>query len=98
MDRRLPRRRLPLPLHPQRPAGERVYVVINATPVPREGYRIGVPTEGYYREILNTDSELYGGSGVGNQGGVQSDPQPWHGEPSSIVITIPPLAAVAFEL
>ena len=53
---------------------------------------------GYYKEILNTDSELYGGSGVGNLGGVESTREGWHGEENSIQITIPPLATVAFEL
>ncbi len=66
----------------------------NFTPVARTGYRVGVPRPGYYREILNTDAALYGGSDVGNSGGVSSEPTPWHGQPHSVVLTIPPLAAV----
>jgi 1,4-alpha-glucan branching enzyme len=66
----------------------------NFTPVARQGYRVGVPRPGYYREILNTDAALYGGSDVGNSGGVPSEPTPWHGQPHSVVLTLPPLAAV----
>ena len=66
----------------------------NFTPVARTGYRVGVPRPGYYREILNTDAALYGGGDVGNSGGVSSEPTPWHGQPHSVVLTIPPLAAV----
>jgi len=66
----------------------------NFTPLTRQGYRVGVPRPGYYREILNTDAALYGGSDVGNSGGVPSEPTPWHGQPHSVVLTLPPLAAV----
>ena len=66
----------------------------NFTPITRQGYRVGVPRPGYYREILNTDAALYGGSDVGNSGGVPSEPTPWHGQPHSVVLTLPPLAAV----
>jgi len=66
----------------------------NFTPVARTGYRVGVPRPGHYREILNTDAALYGGGDVGNSGGVSSEPTPWHGQPHSVVLTIPPLAAV----
>jgi 1,4-alpha-glucan branching enzyme len=66
----------------------------NFTPITRRGYRVGVPRPGYYREILNTDAALYGGSDVGNSGGVPSEPTPWHGQPHSVVLTLPPLAAV----
>jgi 1,4-alpha-glucan branching enzyme len=69
-------------------------VALNFTPVPRHGYRIGVPRAGAYREHLNTDSELYGGSNIGNLGLVLSEPTPWMGHPQSISITLPPLAAV----
>jgi 1,4-alpha-glucan branching enzyme len=71
-----------------------VLVVSNFTPVPREGYRIGVPREGFYRELLNSDSTYYGGSNMGNGWGVPSQPEPWQGQPHSIVITVPPLAVV----
>ncbi|HKR30052.1 MAG TPA: alpha amylase C-terminal domain-containing protein, partial [Terriglobales bacterium] len=69
-------------------------VVLNATPVVREGYRIGVPQAGFYSEALNTDASIYGGSNVGNMGGVQSAPIPLMGRQQSILLTLPPLAAV----
>ncbi|MGA2272626.1 MAG: 1,4-alpha-glucan branching protein GlgB [Bryobacteraceae bacterium] len=69
----------------------------NFTPVPRESYEFGVPEEGFYEEILNTDSELFGGSNLGNGGPVSSRPVPKHGHPSSIAVTLPPLAVVAFR-
>jgi len=71
-----------------------VMAAANFTPVPRPGYRIGVPREGYWRELLNSDAAEYGGSGVGNLGGVTAEPVPWHGHPFSVVLTLPPLAAV----
>jgi 1,4-alpha-glucan branching enzyme len=70
----------------------------NFTPVPRHGYRFGVPFPGFYREVLNTDSELFWGSNVGNSGGVSADPIKSHDRPYSISITLPPLAVVAFEV
>jgi 1,4-alpha-glucan branching enzyme len=70
----------------------------NFTPVPRSGYRLGVPKLGLYREILNTDSEMFGGSNLGNRGAVQADQIGHHGRPASLVITMPPLAVVAFKL
>jgi len=69
----------------------------NFTPVARTGYEFGVPEEGFYEEILNTDSELFGGSNLGNGGLVSSRPIPKHGHPSSIAVTLPPLAVVAFR-
>jgi 1,4-alpha-glucan branching enzyme len=71
-----------------------VLCVANFTPVPRQGYRVGVPRGGYYAELVNTDSRLYAGSDVGNAGGVSSEPVPWHGQPHSIELTLPPLAAL----
>ena len=71
-----------------------IAVVFNATPVVRAGYRLGVPHAGYYREILNTDAAIYGGSNVGNAGGQQASDQPAQGRPHSLVLTLPPLAAV----
>lgn len=59
--------------------------------MPREGYRIGVPFAGEYQEVLNSDSALYNGSNVGNQGMTPSDPIPWDGRENSILITLPPL-------
>ena len=70
----------------------------NFTPVPREHYAIGVPEEGFYREILNTDSRMFGGSNMGNGGRVASRPVPSsHGRPLQHPITLPPLAVVASE-
>ncbi len=71
---------------------------MNFTPVVRSGYRIGVKRSGEYREVLNTDSACYGGSGVGNLGNVKSEKQEHHGQPHSIVVTLPPLAALAFDV
>ncbi|MBI4678773.1 MAG: 1,4-alpha-glucan branching protein GlgB [Elusimicrobia bacterium] len=69
----------------------------NFTPVPREGYRIGLPAAGFYREILNSDSEFFGGSNMGNNGGVQTQEAPWHGRPCSALVTLPPLGAVILK-
>ena len=69
----------------------------NFTPVPRTGYEFGVPEEGFYEEILNTDSELFGGSNLGNGGLVSTRPVPMHGRKWSIAVTLPPLAVVAFR-
>jgi 1,4-alpha-glucan branching enzyme len=74
--------------------GSAVVVVVNFTPVPRYGYRIGVPDDGFYAELVNSDSDVYGGSNVGNAGGVVSEPVPAHGFPCSIVLTLPPLACL----
>ena len=70
----------------------------NFTPVPRVGYRIGVPRAGLYRELFNTDSELFGGANLGNAGAVMAEDIPFHGRPASLNVTIPPLAVVAFKL
>jgi 1,4-alpha-glucan branching enzyme len=69
-------------------------VVSNFTPVPREHYRIGVPLQGFYREGLNTDAALYGGTNLGNLGGVYAEEVPSHGELFSISLTLPPLATL----
>jgi 1,4-alpha-glucan branching enzyme len=71
-----------------------VLAVCNFTPVPRHGYRVGVPAGGYWREILNSDSAFYGGSNLGNGGGAQAAPVPAHGHPCSLELTLPPLATV----
>jgi 1,4-alpha-glucan branching enzyme len=71
-----------------------IIVVCNFTPVPRLRYRVGAPRAGGWREILNTDSELYGGSNLGNGGWVQANAGPSHGQPFSLEITIPPLATI----
>jgi 1,4-alpha-glucan branching enzyme len=75
--------------------GERTVVcVLNLSPVPRYEYRVGMPASGRWREALNTDSAYYGGSGVGNLGGVEAEATPWHDQPFSALLTLPPLAAV----
>jgi 1,4-alpha-glucan branching enzyme len=68
-------------------------VVLNATPVVRPGYRIGVPQAGFYQETLNTDAAIFGGSNVGNMGGIQAAPAPHMGRTHSLTMTLPPLAA-----
>jgi 1,4-alpha-glucan branching enzyme len=77
--------------------GQPVLVACNFTPVVREGYRVGVPIAGGWRERLNSDAPTYGGSGVGNLGRVVSEPVAWHGREQSVRLTLPPLAMVAFS-
>ncbi|MBI4400641.1 MAG: 1,4-alpha-glucan branching protein GlgB [Nitrospirae bacterium] len=77
-----------------RAADDCVVCVCNFTSVPRTGYRIGVPAPGWYRELLNSDAAVYGGSNMGNLGGVQAEPTPWHGLPYSVSLTLPPLAVL----
>ena len=72
-------------------------LVFNFAPVPRPNYRVGVPGGGFWRECLNSDATLYGGSGQGNIGGVESAPLPLHGRPHSLSLTLPPLAVVMFR-
>jgi 1,4-alpha-glucan branching enzyme len=72
-------------------------VVANFTPVPRPGYRIGVPKGGWYREVLNSDGEMYGGSNMGNAGGAYAEPVPVHGFEHSLSMTVPPLGFVMFK-
>ena len=74
-----------------------IVVVANFTPVPRAGYRLGVPAGGFYRELLNSDSAYFGGSNLGNAGGLFSERIAWHGHPHSIAPTLPPLAVVFFK-
>ncbi len=71
-----------------------VIAVANFTPVPREGYRVGVPRPGFWREVLNSDAEVYGGSGIGNKGGMEAEAIGMHGFPQSLVLSVPPLAIV----
>ena len=75
-------------------ANEIIAVVCNFTPVPCHNYRIGVPFGGTWQEILNSDATLYGGSGQGNMGSVETAPVPFHGHPSSLTLTVPPLGVV----
>ncbi len=74
-----------------------VAVVCNFTPEPRSAYRIGLPEAGWWREIFNSDAVDYGGSGVGNLGGVRATSRPSHGYPASAELTVPPLGAVYFQ-
>ena len=77
--------------------GEFLVVVMNCTPVPRENYRIGVPHAGFYAELLNSDAREYGGSGVGNQGGVHSDDFANNGLPFSLNLRLPPLGILILK-
>jgi 1,4-alpha-glucan branching enzyme len=78
-----------------RRAGESLVTVVqNLTPVPRGGYRLGLPAAGSWRELLNSDSEHYGGSNTGNLGGIDAGPEPLHGQPASATMTLPPLATL----
>jgi len=74
-----------------------IIFAINATPVVREGYRVGVPGPGYYEEVLNSDADVYGGSNQGNYGGMHAEPVEWQGKPYSIMMRLPPLATVGFR-
>ncbi|MHB1422073.1 MAG: 1,4-alpha-glucan branching protein GlgB [Gemmataceae bacterium] len=75
-------------------ANEMILVVGNFTPVTRRQYQVGVPFGGFWEEVLNSDASQYGGSGVGNCGGVLAAATPWHGQPFSLSLTLPPLAVV----
>lgn len=75
-------------------SGEHILIVLNATPVVREDYRIGVPFGGWWRELLNSDSEYYWGSGQGNAGGVMAEVVPSHGREFSLRLRLPPLGAL----
>jgi 1,4-alpha-glucan branching enzyme len=75
---------------------ELAVIVCNFTPVPRHDYRIGVPRGGRWVERINTDAEIYGGSGVGNAGEVHADPHPMHGHAHSLRLSLPPLGALIF--
>jgi 1,4-alpha-glucan branching enzyme len=77
--------------------GEELLVVCNFTPMPREGYRIGVPDGGRYRELLNSDAEVYGGSNVGNGGGVETEAVESHGRSHSLCLRIPPLGLLILK-
>jgi 1,4-alpha-glucan branching enzyme len=81
-----------------RTPGREIAVACNFTPLPRHGYRIGVPQAGRWRELLNSDAQIYGGGNLGNLGGVESEAVAWHGQPQSIRVTLPPLAICFFEI
>ncbi|MEK7238592.1 MAG: 1,4-alpha-glucan branching protein GlgB [Nitrospirota bacterium] len=74
-----------------------ILVVCNFTPIPRYNYRVGVPRGGFWKEVLNSDSELYGGSNMGNSGGVEAAWVPSHGRSHSLFLTLPPLGVLFFK-
>jgi 1,4-alpha-glucan branching enzyme len=77
---------------------EFMVVVLNFTPVPRHGYRIGVPAGGGYREVFNSDSEYYAGSNLGNgPHPLHAEDLPWMGRPYSLAVTLPPLAGIVLK-
>jgi 1,4-alpha-glucan branching enzyme len=81
----------------RRAGDEQAVVVMNMTPVPRHDYRLGLPAAGQWDETLNSDSEHYGGSNVGNLGGVDAGEPGWHGQPASAVLTLPPLSILVLK-
>ena len=72
-------------------------VIANLTPVPRFRYRVGLPRPGKWREALNSDAVMYGGSNVGNLGGVTAENFKFHNQPYSAEFTLPPLSIIAFK-
>ena len=76
---------------------DQLLFVCNFTPVVRQNYRLGVPQSGFWKEVLNSDAPLYGGSGQGNFGGVEAVPLPVHGQPFSLSMTLPPLGVVVYK-
>jgi 1,4-alpha-glucan branching enzyme len=68
--------------------------IANFSALPHLKYQIGLPRAGRWREVLNTDAAIYGGSGVGNLGGIEAVPEPYHGRPASAIITVPPMGVL----
>jgi len=77
---------------------EFLVIITNFTPVPRSGYRLGVPKPGYYLESFNSDSDHYWGSNVGNDGGQATETVSMHGRSQSLLLTLPPLATIMLKL
>ncbi|MGH3203187.1 MAG: alpha amylase C-terminal domain-containing protein, partial [Streptosporangiaceae bacterium] len=75
------------------PAGV-IACIANFSAVPHLDYKVGLPAAGRWREVINTDAIVYGGSGTGNLGGIEAEPEPWHGLPASASITVPPLGVL----
>ena len=75
-----------------------VVVLLNFTPVPRENYRVGVPLDGSYQELFNSDAVCYGGSNIGNHGMIKSQPVAWMEQANSLEITLPPLAGLILQV
>jgi 1,4-alpha-glucan branching enzyme len=84
------------PVPPAVAAGSALACVVNFAGSTHHEYRIGLPRPGRWREVLNSDAEVYGGSGVGNLGGVDAVAEPWHGQPYSATIAAPSLGTVWF--
>jgi len=74
-----------------------IVVILNLTPVPRSKYRIGLPRPGKWNEVLNSDAAIYGGSNLGNVGGVISEDYNWHNQSYSAEFTLPPLSIIAVQ-
>ncbi len=74
----------------------RVLVILNLTPVPRHNYRVGLPEGGFWKEVLNSDADIYGGSNLGNLGGVNAEQYQVHSQPWSAQFSLPPLSVIAF--
>jgi 1,4-alpha-glucan branching enzyme len=70
--------------------------IANFSGTPKPDYRVGLPFAGRWREVLNTDAEIYGGSGVGNLGAVEAEALPWHGQEHSAALALPPLGVLWF--
>jgi len=85
-------------LRKDRTGEAKVLALFNFTPVPRPGYRLGVPEAGYYREVINSDNDIYSGSSYGERMGGVSEPLSWMGRPHSILVDLPPLAGVILVL
>jgi 1,4-alpha-glucan branching enzyme len=81
----------------RRAGEEQVVVVMNMTPIPRHDYRLGFPASGRWEEALNSDSEHYGGSNLGNLGGVLAEEPGWHGQPAGATLTLPPLSVLVLR-
>jgi 1,4-alpha-glucan branching enzyme len=79
-----------------RNSSDLVLAVLNFMPVARHNYRVGAPRDGLWQELLNSDAREYGGSGLGNLGGMRAEPTPWHHRPCSLSLTLPPLSALLF--
>jgi 1,4-alpha-glucan branching enzyme len=77
---------------------DQLLFVCNFTPAVRENYRVGVPQQGFWKEVLNSDAPLYGGSGQGNFGGCEAVPLPIHGHPFSLNMTLPPLGVLIYQV
>ena len=94
LDRRQRRQRQRLLVPALDGTGSALACIANFSPMPHEGYRLGLPEPGRWDEVINTDADAYGGSGVGNLGAVEATAKPWHGLPASATLQLPPLGAL----